>query len=106
MKQIIAIILILGIGSMAMAADPLCMAERQAYQGQFDSLLILDHSADALLVEIFYANKFHFSGEDGKEIGVLYLEDPMRFEGNVEESAKMFFEYVIKYCKEDKKPDE
>ena len=34
--------------------------------------------------------------EDGKELGKLIMEDPMRFEGNAEESAQVFFDYVVK----------
>ena len=95
MKQIIAIILILGIGSIATAADPLCMSERQVYS-EDSFLLYLDHTeADSVLVEISFAHAFYFSDANGKEVGVLYLEDPMRFEGNAEESAKIFFEYLI-----------
>lgn len=35
-------------------------------------------------------------------IGTLYLENPMRFEGNAEESAKVFFNFVTEYLKERK----
>ena len=31
-----------------------------------------------------------------KEIGKLFLESPMRFEGDVERSAKMFFDEFVK----------
>jgi hypothetical protein len=31
---------------------------------------------------------------DGVTVGTLTLSDPMTFTGNVEESAKMFFEYI------------
>jgi hypothetical protein len=38
--------------------------------------------------------------EDGETIGKLYLESPMRFEGDAEESARIFFEHVIKRATE------
>lgn len=33
---------------------------------------------------------------DGKLIGTLYMTPPMHFEGDAKESAKIFFEQVIK----------
>jgi len=33
---------------------------------------------------------------NGKPFGTLYIENPLRFEGNAEESAKIFFECCIK----------
>ena len=47
--------------------------------------------------------KIQFSDKTGKIVGTLYLEDPMRFEGKVDESAKVFFDYFVKLygrCKE------
>ena len=44
--------------------------------------------------------KITFVGEDGEEVGALYLGDPMRFKGNVEESARIFFERLIEYAYE------
>lgn len=32
----------------------------------------------------------------GKRLGILYFGPPMRFEGDAEESAKLFFEYVVR----------
>ena len=40
-------------------------------------------------------NKFEFI-VNGKIVGTLYIEDPIRFDGNAEESAKIFFNEVIK----------
>lgn len=37
-----------------------------------------------------------FLAADGRVVGTLYIEDPMRFEGNVDESVRLFFEAVIK----------
>ena len=35
--------------------------------------------------------------KDGKQVGVLSWENgPMKFEGDVEESAQLFFEHIIK----------
>jgi hypothetical protein len=31
----------------------------------------------------------------GEEIGRLWLEDPLRFEGNAEESAAVFFQHIV-----------
>jgi hypothetical protein len=42
----------------------------------------------------------NFCKEDGETIGKLYLESPMRFEGDAEESARIFFEHVIKRATE------
>ena len=33
---------------------------------------------------------------DGKVVGTLYLDPPMRFEGDVEQSARAFMEEVMK----------
>ncbi len=35
-----------------------------------------------------------FMGEDGKEIGKLYWENELKFEGNAEESAKVFIKWL------------
>ena len=32
---------------------------------------------------------------NGEEVGKLHLEDPLRFEGNTEASACVFFEHVV-----------
>lgn len=37
-----------------------------------------------------------FKDENNNEIGRLYVTSPMRFEGNVDESARLFFEHLIK----------
>lgn len=44
----------------------------------------------------------HFIGftSDGGEVGRLWFGPPMRFEGDAEEGARVFFEYVVdKDCK-------
>jgi hypothetical protein len=39
---------------------------------------------------------------DGEQIASLVMENgKMKFTGNVDESAKIFFEQVIKYCSND-----
>lgn len=41
-----------------------------------------------------------FYNANNEEIGKLYLEKPMKFEGDVEESAKMFFNHLISLSEE------
>ena len=41
-----------------------------------------------------------FYDKNQKEIGTLYLEPPMRFEGDAEESAKIFFEFVLDFVRD------
>lgn len=36
-----------------------------------------------------------FQSPDGADIGTLWLEEPMRFHGDVEASAALFFERVV-----------
>lgn len=36
-----------------------------------------------------------FQGDDGEMVGTLHLTDPMRFEGNADDAAKVFFERVV-----------
>lgn len=45
----------------------------------------------------FFERKIVFFGTDGNEIGVLdWNSDKMNFEGNAEESARIFFNCLIK----------
>jgi len=48
-------------------------------------------------------NTIKFFNNNNEEIGVLYLDDIIYFEGKADESAKIFMEYLttyIKACKE------
>ncbi len=38
-----------------------------------------------------------------KKVGTLWLTYPMTFEGDVEESARVFFKYVINQCPKEEK---
>jgi len=48
------------------------------------------------LSSTFLANTLTMTDDKGDLVGTLYLENPMRFEGNVEESAKIFFDEVVR----------
>ncbi|RPJ00626.1 MAG: hypothetical protein EHM36_14390 [Deltaproteobacteria bacterium] len=56
------------------------------------------HAEDTLIVEFKQpaTQRVIFHNSAGEVVGTLYLEDPMRFEGNADESAKVFFESVIR----------
>jgi uncharacterized small protein (DUF1192 family) len=34
---------------------------------------------------------------NGEEVGRMFFENPLRFEGDAEASAKVFFEHVVKF---------
>jgi hypothetical protein len=44
--------------------------------------------------KILGPSRMTFTDGNGVLVGTLTLSDPMTFDGNVEESAKMFFEYI------------
>jgi hypothetical protein len=65
-----------------------CLVATSYAQGTFDAIYTIEISTPTYVA--FYAGE--------KLVGKLYLEEPMRFEGDVEESARLFFEYVIRQC--------
>ncbi len=52
------------------------------------------HYEDYKLRGVTAPNTIEFRKDD-KVIGTLYMDTPMRFEGDVDESAKTFFEAII-----------
>jgi hypothetical protein len=50
--------------------------------------------ADAEYFKTLRPSSIDFADSDGAIVGTLTLSDPMTFTGNVEGSAKLFFEYI------------
>jgi len=42
-----------------------------------------------------------FHNRDGETVGTLWFDGPMRFEGDAEESARVFFEHFLKQLVDD-----
>lgn len=42
-------------------------------------------------------NTIRFAAKEKGVVGTLYLDEPMRFEGDADESARVFFECVMTY---------
>lgn len=51
---------------------------------------------ESMPIKIPSTDKIKFFNEQQELVGTLYLKNPMRFEGNVDESAKIFFEQIVK----------
>jgi len=47
--------------------------------------------------EVFMLDKIVFNDVNGKLVGTLFLEDPLRFEGNADRSARMFINNILRY---------
>jgi hypothetical protein len=50
--------------------------------------------ADAEYFKTLGPSRMEFMDGNGVSVGTLTLSDPMTFDGNVEESARVFFEYL------------
>lgn len=46
--------------------------------------------------KIWRVNELAFCDDKGNRVGTLYLESPLRFEGNADASAKAFFNHLLK----------
>jgi len=53
--------------------------------------------------EVFMPNRIVFNDVNGKLVGTLFLEDPLRFEGNADQSARLFIDNVIGHWNGDEK---
>ncbi len=83
--------------------------ENTYYLQNEDSILTFSTASTALQNITFYAPApCDPPSEDPyklcqKKVGTLWLTYPMTFEGDMEESAKVFFKYVINQCPKEEK---
>lgn len=91
-----AVLILLGVAILMCMFNAHASSIKEIVDKGMERSIVAQNENPDLDLAYYMTTSVVFYGESGEKVGELFLESPLRFEGQTEKSAELFFKYLIK----------